>query len=411
MNGMKLSRKQGHLLVPVVLLAAALAWVPGESEAQGATVIQSPPPGAPLTGLSQNELNRFNAGRNEFTRNFRVEEGLGPVFNGVSCVQCHRAAAPGGASADLGVSVVTRFGGTVNGQYSDLENLGGALIQARSLREILGPNYPVPREVVPPQAQFVSRRITTPVFGLGLIEGIPASEILQREDVNDTDGDGISGKANWITNPENGQLEVGRFGWKCQVTSIHVFSGDAFLNEMGITTPSFTMEVRPQGNAIPPGADTVADPEDGNGARVNRVTDFQRFLGPPSALVKQSVAARNLFFSTGCASCHTPSMTTGPNAVAALSNRGVSLYSDLLLHDMGPNLGDGVRQGLASGSEWRTAPLWGLRFRPFLLHDGRATSVDQAIRLHGGEAAASAARYGALSQADRNSLLTFLQGL
>lgn len=407
---MKISNKTARFVIPSLLLVGAMAWMPKESEAQGAVVIQGPPPGAPLPGLSQNEMQRFNAGRNEFTRGARIEDGLGPVFNGTSCVQCHRAAAPGGASADLNISVVTRIGANVNNVYSDLETAGGALIQARSLREILQ-NYPVGREVVPQQAQFISRRLTTPVFGLGLMEAIPASEILQREDPNDANGDGISGRANMIVNAETGATEVGRFGWKCQLSSVHVFSADAFVNEMGITNQLFGIEVRPQGQNIPPGADTVADPEDNNGARVNRVTDFQRFLAAPSPLIKQSIAGRNLFFNTGCANCHTPSMTTGTNAVAALSNKTVNLYSDLLLHDLGPNLADGVRQGQASGAEWRTAPLWGLRLRPFLMHDGRANSPDQAIRQHGGEAANSTARYIALPANDRITLLTFLQSL
>ena len=391
-------------VIPATLLSAGLLVSPRTSALQG-----PPPVGGPLPGLSINEMQRFNAGRNEFTRNFRIEDGLGPVFNGVSCVQCHGAGAPGGASPNLGVSVVTRFGGTVNGQYSDLENLGGALIQSRSLREII-PNYPVPRETVPPQAQFVSRRITTPVFGMGLIESIPYEQIKALSDPDDADKDGVSGRMNWVFNPETNRSELGRFGWKCQVPTAHLFSGDAYLNEMGITSPSFTIEVRPQGNSIPAGADTVADPEDFNGARTNRVTDFMRFTAAPRGN-QGSIEAKALFASTGCASCHTPSMTTGPNPVAALSNQTVNLYSDLLVHDMGPGLADGVRQGEASGSEWRTAPLWGLRFRPFLLHDGRATTVDQAIRLHGGEAARSVKAYNALPSTSRATLLTFLQGL
>lgn len=396
-------------LIPSALFVGGLIYLPQTSEAQGISLI-SPPVGGPLAGLSTAEIQRFNNGRNEFLRNFRIEEGLGPVFNGVSCAQCHRAGAPGGASADLGVSVVTRIGATVNGVYSDLASVGGALIQARSLREII-PNYPVPREVVPSQAQFVSRRITTPVFGLGLIDSIPSSTILANEDPNDLNGDGISGRANLVVNPETGQGEVGRFGWKCQVSTGHVFSADAFLNEMGITSPLFPSEVLPQGMSIPPGADTVPDPEDPGNNRVNRVDDFMRFMAAPPTMAKTSAAGRMAFFNSGCAKCHIPSMTTGTSTTAALSNKTVALYSDLLVHDMGTALTDGVRQGQASGSEWRTAPLWGLRFRRFYLHDGRTQSVDQAIRLHAGEGAAAAASYAGLSDANRTALLTFLQGL
>lgn len=180
---------------------------------------------------------------------------------------------------------------------------------------------------------------------------------------------------------------------------------------MGITNPTFPTEVLPQGNAIPAGADQVADPEDATGAAVTRLTNFMKLMAAPVPLSTGTTQARTLFANTGCASCHTPTMNTGPNSVAALANKPVDLYSDLLLHDMGAQLGDGIRQGLAGGTEFRTAPLWGIRFRRFLLSDGRAQNVDQAIRLHGGEATNSVTLYNALTAADRNVLLTFVQGL
>jgi CxxC motif-containing protein (DUF1111 family) len=395
-----------RLGIPLTIFTAALVVVPFQSVAQGGP----PPVGGPLPGLTPAEAQRFNAGRNEFLQIENPQLGLGPVFNGVSCVQCHGAGAPGGASPNLGVSVVTRIGGTVNGQYSDLEDNGGALIQARSLREII-PNYPVPPEVVPQQATFVARRITTPVFGNGLMEAIPESQVLSRQDPADFNRDGISGRANMIFNPESNLMEVGRFGWKSQVSSVHIFAGDAYLNEMGITSPTFPNEVRPQGQNIPPGADNVPDPEDPNGAQVNRLTDFMRFIAPPPPLPNTPQVGRDAFNSIGCASCHTPSMTTGTNPVAALANKTVALYSDLLLHDMGPGLADNIRQGFATGTEFRTAPLWGIRFRPFLLHDGRATTIDQAIRLHGGEARNTVGRFTSLSRDTQQAIIDFVRSL
>lgn len=391
------------LALPMGFLVGVIATTSNEGIAQG----PPPPVGGPLVGLTPAELQRFDAGRQAFLRNAVQQSGLGPVFNGTACAQCHAAGAPGGASVNLGVSVVTRIGAIVNGAYSDLTNVGGALLQRRSLREFI-PNYPVPGEVVPPQATIVGRRITTPVFGNGLMEAIPPATILARQDPTDVNRDGISGRANMVLNPITRVTEVGRFGWKCQVSSVHVFSGDAYLNEMGITSPFFNTEVRPQGQPLPPGADNVPDPEDRGD--VVRVADYMRFIAPPPTAVASTVG-RALFTSVGCASCHTPSMATGPNTVAALANKQVNLYSDLLLHDMGAQLGDGLRQGQASGTEFRTAPLWGLRFRRFYLHDGRTQSVDQAIRLHGGEAAGTIGRYNLLSLADRNALLTFVQGL
>lgn len=399
MRGTQTLKNGIKLMVPLSLLAAAVA------KAQ----VGPPPVGGPLPGLTQAEISRFNAGRLAFGRNETPQTGLGPVFNGTSCLQCHRAGAPGGASADNTISVVRRIGAVVNGAYSDLTNVGGALLQARSLREFI-PNYPVPGEIVPIGATFVSRRTTTPVWGNGLMESIPAGTILAAQDPTDRNGDGISGKANMVLNPETNVFEVGRFGWKNQVSSVHVFSGDAFLNEMGITNQTFPRENLPQGRPIPPGADTVPELEDRTG-KVSQAADFMRFSAPPPQLLNLSARGRALFGTIGCASCHTPVLNTGPNASAALANKPVNLYSDLLLHDMGPQLADGIQQGNANGAEWRTAPLWGLRFRPFLLHDGRARTPDAAIRAHGGEAAPSANRYNLLTVADRNELLNFVGGL
>lgn len=368
-----------------------------------------PPVGGPLQGLSQSDLNIFNAGLQEFTNNESPQTGLGPVFNGVACAECHQAGAPGGASANLGVSVVTRIGATVNGQYSDLTQFGGPLLQRRSLREIL-PNYPVPGEVIPPQAQFVSRRITTPIFGDGLIEAIPAATILSRAGQNQ--GNGVMGMANMVTNPDTGATEVGRFGWKCQVSTVHGFAGDAYRNEMGITNPSFSTENLPQGNPLPPGADQVADPED-EGTDTGLLADFMRLSAPPNPLPDTAASARGreLFDKILCTSCHVPSMTTGQSSNPAFNNRTVNLYSDLLLHHMGPNLDDGVRQGQAAGDQWRTAPLWGLRFRRFYMHDGRATTIDQAVRAHGGEAAYSVSLYLSLNRSRVTDIAEFLNRL
>jgi len=365
--------------------------------------------GDPLRNLSAGDLNSFNAGRQAFLRNEQPPTGLGPVFNGQACAQCHQAGAPGGAATNTGVAVVTRIGGMVNGTYSDLTQFGGPVIQARSLREFI-PNYPVPREVVPPQAQFVSRRLTTPVFGDGLIEAIPDETILSRAGVPQADG--VMGTANYSVDPVTGLSRVGRFGWKCQHSTILGFAGDAYLNEMGITNVFFPTENLPQGNPIPPGADPVADPEDVRGD-VNQIANFMKFLTPPMRLgaTLRIVQGEATFKAMQCTSCHVESMSTGPSSIAALSNVKVSLWSDLLLHHMGPGLDDGVQQNLAMGDMWRTAPLWGLSVRRLYLHDGRATNLDQAIRLHGGEATPSVNRYVTLSATDQANVIAFLGSL
>lgn len=371
------------------------------------TLPPPPPLGSPLPGLTQQEIQQFNNGKNLFLRNARPQDGLGPVFNGVACAECHHAGAPGGGSADLGVSRVTRIGAIVNGAYSDLTEVGGPLIQSRSLRELI-PNYPVPGEVVPQQAQFVAHRITQPLFGDGLIEAIPDATIIKLSQTPQPDG--IQGVPGMVFNPETGNIEIGKFGWKAQISTLHWFTSDASVNEIGITDPLFPNENLPQGHSIPPGADSVADPED-RGGGIDAMTSFMRFLAPPPRAPGINIRGSRLFGSLHCASCHTPSLQTGQSTSQALSNKVVQLYSDLLLHHMGASLADNIQQGSATGDQFRTAPLWGLLRRPFWMHDGRANTVDAAIRAHGGEAALSESRYANLSPADRRDLLDFLAGL
>jgi len=369
------------------------------------------PAGSPLRGLNKTELAAFEAGEESFTEVETPETGLGPMFNARGCAECHVQGGVGGSSADLGVSRVTRIGRLLNGVFDPLTEQGGMLLQARSLRE-LDPTFPYGGEVVPRDATLVSHRVTTPLFGAGLIEAIPPAEIVRRADPLGRNPDHIAGVPNMVRNPETGALEVGRFGWKAHVSDLHVFAGDAYLNEVGVTSATFPDESLPQGRPLPPGYDQIegieADEED-----VDGVAAFMRFLAPPPAKPLDGAArqGQQLFVSVGCAACHTPSMRTGNSPVAALRNQNVPLFSDLLIHDMGDQLADGMVMGQASGRQWRTAPLWGLSKRKFLLHDGRATSIEQAILLHGGEGIPSVNRLRRLSVRDQNALLAFLGSL
>lgn len=389
------------------MIAAATAGANSDAAAQ----LPPPPPpplGAPLPGLGPNEFTAFQNGQQAFLHVRTIAEGLGPVFNGRSCAACHRAGAAGGASTDLGISRVTRIAGIVNGTYNELQFVGGPVLQARSLRE-LDPTYPFPGETIPVQANFVSRRITTPLFGAGLIEAIPEATIVANS--QRVLPDGVHGVPNRIMNPQ-GVLEVGRFGWKSQVARLGFFSGDAYLNEIGLTSQQFPRDNLPQGRLDPAGRDKVADPEDvTNAARA--ATDYMRFLAPPppTALTLLSQRGQQVFASIRCTSCHIPVMQTGLVPSPTLSNKPARLYSDLLLHRMGPALADGVRQGQAFGDQWRTAPLWGLRFRPVLMHDGRATTPEQAVMMHGGEAQIIRDRYAALPLGDKSAVLEFLKTL
>jgi CxxC motif-containing protein (DUF1111 family) len=210
---------------------------------------------------------------------------------------------------------------------------------------------------------------------------------------------------------------VGRFGRKAQTTSLLQQTVDAYHQDIGITSP-----YRPEENVNPlapvvPGLDGADDPEVG-GQAVNDVMQYLRMLAPPSpgAMTARRERGRLVFAQAGCTGCHTPSLPTGTHEIAALENRDAALYSDLLLHDMGEALADHRPDGAADGREWRTVPLWGLRIAReflngelFLLHDGRARSVSEAVRLHDGEGAAARDAFLALPAEDRDALLDFVE--
>lgn len=378
--------------------------------------VQSPVPAAPapaqnqisrpLGGLPNDELADFLDGQDEFRNAETPASGLGPIFNDVSCVACHSAGGTGGASR----RTVTRFGRTdAQGNFDPLESLGGSLLQARAIN-------PAVREVVPAEANTVALRVTTPLFGAGLIEAIPDSAIVRGTLVAKPAG--IRGRVSVVADVTTGLNRIGRFGWKAQQATLLAFAADAYRNEMGITNRFFPTENAPNGNtALLARFDRVLDPEDqidpltGKGD-IDRVADFMRLLAAPprGATTPSSLAGERLFASLDCAACHTPTMTTGKNSIAVLSEKSVGLFSDLLLHDMGA-LGDRIAQGTAGPREMRTVPLWGLRERPVWLHDGRATTIDAAIRGHAGEAQNSRDRYNALNATARQQLLDFLNTL
>lgn len=398
----KFRRSWGLVLgIPLLLTATGVSAV----AFQGGSGL-----GGPIAGLSSDEYQKYEDGKVHFMEAESAQDGLGPVFNGTSCVQCHVKGAVGGSAPNVTIARVTRIGGIENGKYSDLPEYGGPVLQSRSLREIM-PHYPIPAETVPKQAKYVSHRITTPLFGAGLIEAIPDEEIVALSKINQPDG--IHGVPNYVHNPETGNNEIGKFGWKAQVSQLHWFAGDAYLNEMGITSMNFPHENLPQGKAIPAGADLHVDPEDSTNTDVDGFVYFMRYLAPPPQKPLTINALKGLFLFAGarCTSCHTPVLITGKHCSDALSYKPVSLYSDLLLHKMGTALADGIQQGSSTGDQFKTAPLWGLRYRSYFLHDGRATSPDQAILMHAGEAKASRDRYSKLSAKDKKSLLEFLAGL
>lgn len=359
-------------------------------------------PGDSLPGLDAKSLAQFVAGLQEFTNVETPETGLGPLFNNVSCAACHLSPAVGGSSAVF----VTRYGRAQNGVFDPLASQGGSLLHQFS-------TDPQLRESVPADANVVARRITTPLFGAGLIEAIPDGAIAAAEARRKPDG--VRGHVARITDLTSGMPRAGRFGWKGQHATLLAFAADAYQNEMGITNRFFPTENAPNGNralleslVAPAGPEDEVDPATGKGD-IDVAADFMRLLAPPPrlAFTASAAAGETLFIASGCAECHQPQYQTARNDVAALDRRPVNLYSDLLLHDMG-SLGDGIAQANAGPREIRTAPLWGLRLRRLYLHDGRAGTLDAAIRAHDAEAASARERYARLPAPLRQQLVDFL---
>lgn len=359
--------------------------------------------GDPLPGLDPAQLQRFETGKTAFNRVFTPEDGLGPLFNADSCGECHEDPVAGGVGDEVEVHAA-KF--VPPASCDPLFQEGGPVIQQRAtpLLQAKGIN----KEQIPPSATGQALRTTPPVFGFGLIDAIPEAAILAKEDPDDADGDGISGRANRFF---DGRL--GRFGRKALVPTLSEFNAGAFPLEQGVTTPFQPVEETINGQPVPPDTDPAADPEI-PASETDAVNDFVRFLAPPArksvtdAAEKALVAeGEKVFQDIGCAKCHTPSFKTGPSDVPALNQKTVFLYSDLLLHDMGAESAD-ICLGMATPSEFRTELLLGLRFREKFLHDGSAASVEEAIRRHGGEGLAARQAFEKLADKSKKALLAFL---
>jgi CxxC motif-containing protein (DUF1111 family) len=392
----------------VILLVTAWLSIP----ACARLLTTAPEPGdvfdGPVDGLSPEELAAFARGDEQFGRPFGPSEGLGPIFNNVSCASCHSGDGRGRPENGL-----TRFSGA-NG--AAVPELGGPQLQDRAIPGA------EPEQLT--AGVQTSRRLPPPVFGMGLLEAVPVDTILARADANDVDGDGISGRAHFVVppafvppnEPGGGALALGRFSRKAQVSSLLQQVVKAYHEDMGITSPFESSEnANPLASVPTISADRAADPEVAE-AELRLVIHYVRTLAPPAAgaMTPQRARGEQQFLAIGCAGCHVPTLHTGPATIPALAHREVPLFSDLLLHDTGEGLADHRVDGDADGREWRTAPLWGLRLmsrflngQAFLLHDGRARSVEEAVLLHGGEAQAARDAFAALSSAERAALLDF----
>ncbi|MGH7407134.1 MAG: di-heme oxidoredictase family protein [Candidatus Methylomirabilales bacterium] len=413
-----------------------------------------PGAGAPLAGLTPRQIAFFEAGRDEFSEGEEVGEGLGPRFNLDSCRGCHRQPEIGGTSRlpNPQADVPEEFPGNVLPSFITAD---GPVREARfkyrpdgtrdggvhNLFVITGHPDASGCDIV--QDDFekelarnnVIFRIPTPVFGAGLIEQIPDSAILGNREVNAgaKRSLGIRGRPNRISGDPNNNGNDGtisRFGWKAQNKSLLLFSGEAYNVEMGITNELFQTERDEtpscQFAQVPNDVtDTESQPTTISNA-IEGFAFFMRFLAPPTPSLdtpggSTSIArGRVLFEKAGCALCHTPTLKTGDSTVEVLRHMDVNLFSDLLLHNMGPRLADDIVQGGAGPDEFRTAPLWGLGQRIFFLHDGRTRDLLEAIQAHrsagnsrfqASEANGVITRFNDLRASEKQDILNFLRSL
>jgi CxxC motif-containing protein (DUF1111 family) len=357
-------------------------------------------------------LRSFNDNRFIFEEVETIADGLGPTYNAQSCRECHQNVVTGGASqvAEL------RSGRSENGQF--FESLGGTLIQSRA-------THPGIVEQITPEDSIRTFRISTNTLGNGFVEAIANSALLA---IRDKQPQGMRGSAIMVPVLEaSSNARIGRFGWKSQHASLESFSADAYLNEMGITSPLFPDENTSIGRFVGFGSryDPVADPED-DGVDIVAFANFMRATkAPPRGAITADVSAGDaLFNKIGCAICHTPSITTARPGTKinggaftvpeALGNKVIHPYSDFLLHDIGT--GDGIPflptpEYASTANQIRTAPLWALRTRNRLMHNGLSLTKQDAIQRHAGQAAGVRKNYNALSDAQKKQLLAFLDSL
>ncbi|HUF71057.1 MAG TPA: di-heme oxidoredictase family protein [Longimicrobiales bacterium] len=361
-------------------------------------------PGMPLVGLTDAERARFLLGRALFERLATPEEGLGPLYNADRCSTCHDEPATGGGGTRVLVLKATAW---LDGQCSTLMEYGGDNIQLRATPLLL--SHGLGPETVPTQATATAFVSAPPLFGLGLLEAVPEETLVALADPSDDNGDGISGRV-----PRSRDGRIARFGRKADAVSVADFVDTALRFELGLTTLSNPFEERRNGEPIPAAADPMPDPEM-DGPTVAILTDYVRLLAPPATQDAPAAAdtlrqGEAVFEEIGCGRCHIPELTTGPAPEAALAHKRIRPFTDLLLHDLGSGSSDTCTHGAAPG-EYRTAPLWGLRYRSRYLHDASAGSLEDAIDAHGGEAGGVVAAFHDLAAERRRVLLRFLSSL
>lgn len=356
----------------------------------------------------------FDAVRETFEDTESIADGIGPVYNALSCTECHQNPVTGGNSQVLEV----RAGKFANGVFTD--HVGGSLIHSRAIdaaiQERIGDEYNVR-----------TFRASPSVLGLGFVESIADQTLINIANLQPLQSGGvIRGQLVTVGIFESpGATRIGRFGWKDQQASLFSFSGDAYVNEMGITTPMFPVENTSNGRPITDFDPLPNDPDDADNDDLEAFTDFMRSTKAPPrdavlAATPDAQAGAVIFNQIGCAICHTTSITTAPAGTVlnggmftvpiALGDKIIHPYSDFALHDVGT--GDGIVQGFPSArNKVRTSPLWGLRTRGRFMHDGLSLTINEAVLRHNNEAVFVAFSYRFLSTTQRNQIQTFLKSL
>ena len=442
--------------VAPALISANLALMAQGPPAPNTTNVKDPgvrggiaAAGGPLASLSAQQLAIFNAAQITFSEVDSVTgtmpgepgTGLGPSFNMNSCSGCHDFPAVGGSSPAINPQVAVAVLHGARNTIPSFITADGPVREVRFQRKpdgtpdggvhdlfVITGRADAPNGCRMAQTDFaaqaargnISFRIPTPTFGGGLIESIPDAAILANKAANSgmKAQFGVSGHENRTGNDGS----ITRFGWKAQNKSLLIFAGEAYHVEQGVTNETF-----PNPRETDTSCDVYGHPEDhtdfnsGQSGDVAEFALFMRLLAAPRAVDSYGAVTsasvqrgHNQFMQAGCGLCHTESLTTGSSSVAALSNQTARLFSDLLVHNMGAGLADGISQGNAGGDEFRTAPLWGLGQRIFLLHDGRTSDLMEAIRAHssqGSEANMSVNMFNHLGDGNKRDLLIFLRSL
>lgn len=411
----------------------------------------------PAPNLDAHQLRDFSFGNRLFNTNWVQAgsstasfDGLGPLFNRVSCSGCHVRDGRG-RPPELGQpmeSMLVRisvpgsdaYGGPrphpVYGDQIQDRAIAGVPAEAQvrlewqeqAGRYVDGETYSLRSPRIhfenPAYGAFDDELMTSPrvaqaMIGLGLLEAVPEAALCALADAEDADGDGISGRPNQVWDKRAGRAVLGRFGWKANQPSVRQQSAGAAAGDIGITTTLAASDACTAAQTACGQSPSGGMPEMSD-EFLNKLELYARTLAVPHRRQvndPQVQAGERLFMQTGCAACHRPTLRTGAHELAALANQTIHPFTDLLLHDMGEGLSDGRRDFQADGREWRTAPLWGLGLmhtvngHELLLHDGRARGPAEAILWHGGEAEAARERFRSLPKADREALLSFLRSL